>query len=43
MTQLNNISLYENQYDEEILQKNIDDLSVYTILITQKNLSKYFI
>lgn len=40
---INNIELYYNKYTEEELINNIDNLSVYTILTTQHNLSKKFI
>ncbi len=40
---INNIDLYNNYYNEKELIDNIDNLSVYTILTTQRNLSKDFI
>ena len=40
---INNTDLYNNQYSEKELIENIDNLSVYTILTKQKNLSKEFI
>ncbi len=40
---IKNIDLYYNKYTEKELMDNIDNLSVYSILITQKNLSKEFI
>jgi len=40
---IQNLDLYQNQYSETILINNIRNISVHTICITQKNLSKYFI
>ena len=40
---ITNIDLYYNQYPEEVLIDNIDNLSVYTMLTTQKKLSKNII
>jgi len=40
---ISNIYLNYGQYSEEILINSIDQLSVYTILITQDDLSKDFI
>lgn len=38
-----NIDLYSNQYDENTLIHNINKLSLYSILKTQKNISNDFI
>ena len=40
---ITNIHLSYGQYSEEILINSIDQLSVYSILITQDDLSKDFI
>ncbi len=40
---INNIDLYFNKYDENILIENIDNLIPMSIIKTQKNLSKEFI
>ena len=40
---INNIDLFKNQYNEKVLIDNIENFSLYDIVITQKKLSKQFI
>jgi hypothetical protein len=40
---ISNIDLFNNLYSEDILKNNINNLSTYDIVRTQKNLSKEFI
>jgi len=40
---IENINLFKNQYIEQVLIDNIDKLSAYDIVRTQRNLSKEFI
>lgn len=42
-TQITNMDLYSNQYSEQVLISNIDNLSQHTIFCTQKNLTNNFI
>lgn len=42
-TNISDIDLYYNKYDEKILIENINNLTPMTIIKTQENLSKTFI
>ena len=43
MESINNISLYNNQYTEDVLISNITKLSMHSIITTQSKLSYDFI
>ena len=43
ISEITNLDLYSNQYDENILIHNMNKLSPHSILITQNNMSNEFI